>query len=192
MSKWRSDRRAVVFRRAGLGWIVAFGVLGTLFIGGETIADPGGWEAAGLVSAWIVPMAAGCVLAWFRPGIALPVLVVLLAGALVLSTWHWRAGPVDAIALFAVSISLGSLGWHRPGRAGLLLLAEAVLAGVLSPGGSVAAAAIPAGVAGLLYLLGASFEPKPASHSPARLGPDLANRESRERIDDAATGGVRR
>lgn len=167
-------RRALGLRRAGLGWTLAFAVLAGLFVIGETGIDPGGWQAAALDASWLVPMLALGALAWWRPGVAEPVLIVATVVALATDAVEMVVGdhgrgadaPVGTISLFAVAVAVGVLGWHRPKVAGWLLLAVAVLPTVIELvgtdvplhgllGGSTAAGTVPFVVVGVLYALAA-------------------------------------
>ena len=166
--------------------MAAFGLLGSLFVAGETSVDPGGWEAVALVALWVVPMVFLCALAVRRTDTAHRVLVAAVTVLAALWVWFalapgwWRSlmderGPVLAIASFAVGVAVAFLGLRRPGTAGGLLVvmatvpvvasavASAVLdadrpdpAGVL--GGSSTAAAIPTLVVGVLFLLSYAAE----------------------------------
>lgn len=155
----------------------AFALLAGLFVVGETVMDPGGWEAVGLVSLWLVPLVALSLLAWWRPGAAAWLLGGLALVALGLLVWSaldpeaWREfegarGPVLAIGLFAVSVPVAVLGWHRPLVAGVELiglgLAPLVSVGVLavtgaSDGGMVAPQSGLTILVSPLLLVGALF-----------------------------------
>lgn len=167
-------RRALGLRRAGLGATVAFAVLAGLFVIGETGIDPGGGQALALDAAWVLPMLALSGLAWWRPAVAGPVLLCVVAAALAIDAVamvvgdHGRGAdaPVGVVSLFAASVATGVLGWHRPRLAGPLLLVVAVLptlvelVGTDVPlhgllGGSTAAGTVPFAVAGALYVLAA-------------------------------------
>lgn len=166
--------RARFLRRTALGLIGAFVALGSLFIVGETIDDPGGWPAVGLIAAWAVPLIALGALSWSRPEPAAKVLTGLTALMIAASilyaaspgTWRTfedRHGPIRAIALFVLCGAAGLLGRRRPRPAGVLLLVLAVVpAGVTSlavDGGMRATSAAvgvvtgPAAVAGVLFLV---------------------------------------
>jgi hypothetical protein len=132
------SRLATVLRWCAFGLLAGFGLLGSLFVVGETMTDPGGVKGVLLVAAWLVPMATACVvcLLWPRPG-------SWVAGAtlaLIAGLWAWYAvapeawdtfmddrGPVIGIATFALGLPLAFLGLHEPRRAGWMLL----LAGVI-------------------------------------------------------------
>jgi hypothetical protein len=178
-------RRALALRRAGFGWLAAFGVLGGLFIAGETFSDPGGLQAAGMVLAWLVPVIALTALAWWRPAAAQPLLVALVVVVVAYCAWSvagWHGfrefrdqnGPYDAIAVFVASVALGALGLHRPHAAGLLLLVTSlvpvalVVVGSGTPfshafSGSLGAASLPGLVSAGLFLLA----DREAKHQPA-------------------------
>ncbi len=51
-------------RGTALVFIAACTAVITLFLAGDTIADPGGWQAAALIALWLVPLAVLAVLAW--------------------------------------------------------------------------------------------------------------------------------
>lgn len=172
-------------------FLVLFGVLGGLFVAGETFADPGGWAAVGLTALWLVPLAAMATLARRRPAAAGPVFVAatvvvgsftLLDAALeVVPRDRW--GPVAAIAVFALGVSLAFLGLPRPFLAGLLLtlLALTQLTATLvgfavhegtgegpgagaALGGSSGVVVVPLLVAGVVFLLAAAFDHESARH----------------------------
>ncbi|KQX65602.1 hypothetical protein [Angustibacter sp. Root456] len=168
-------RRALALRRAGSGWMVAFGVLGGLFIGGETFSDPGGFAAAGMVLGWLVPLIVMAALAWWRPRLAEPLLMVLVVVVIAYCVWsavgsHGVGGlrdqraPYAAVGVFVVSVALGFLGLHRPRAAGLMLLATSLLPVVVEVvgsgaplrhafSGSLGAASLPGLVTAGLFLL---------------------------------------
>ena len=154
-----------------------------MFIVGDTFTDPGGWEAAGYVATWLVPLALLCALAWFRPQWATVLFAVLVGGYFLVSLWAmidpdgWRSfedsvGPVRTIVAFAISAPLALLGWKRPFAAGLmlvLLMVPPMLFVAVDSGlawGSIIAVTSPASVTGSLYLLAAHFE----RASPHELG----------------------
>lgn len=189
--------RALGLRRAALGWMAFFAFVFGAFVIGETMDDPGGGAALLLVASWVVPLIALTWVAWSRPRWALPVLGVLLAAALGFSAWAAFGsdaareflnlqGPLDAIALFAVSFAFAVLGWHRPLPAGVLLLVASVLPMIFrivgsgippmaALGGSLAAATAPAAITGLLYLLSVRFERQPVARPcPRKASPTPA------------------
>ena len=174
-------------RGLAIGVVAALGLFGALFVAGETLADPGGWQAVGLVAAWAVPMAALVLLALRRPAIAGRLLPWALGVASVLllvdaaGAYPRDTGPVGTITMFAVAVPCGLLGLHRALRAGMLLLAAAAvqLVGTLvergragSPlraalGGSTGALVVPLLVCAALLLLTAVLERYDAHHPHA-------------------------
>lgn len=174
-------------KRAAFTLAVFFTVFGALFLAGETIDDPGGWAAVGLIAAWAVPVVALGLLAWRRPDLAVRIFAGLTAGVVVMSVWFavdadaWQSveqgnGPVRAVVSFAVAAALVPLGLHRPRITGALLLVVGlvppILAGVGSRHGSsslVAASLMPV-VVGALYLLAAvPASPPPVAGADAPL-----------------------
>ena len=85
------------------------GLLGGMFIAGNTFADPGGWQAAGVTALWTIPMLALSVYALLRPTTAgsvlagatgmVAVFTVVDSAFGVVPRDDW--GPVAAIAVFA-------------------------------------------------------------------------------------------
>ena len=187
-------RRAIALRRAGLGWTLAFAVVAGLFVAGETGLDPGGWAAFWLDLSWLVPMLALTALAWWRPAAAAPVLVAATALGLV-SDAVWTLAkepgrgfdaPAGAISMFAVSVAVGVLGWHRPRLAAWLLGVVAVVPSVVEAlgtdvplkgllGGSTAAGTVPFLVAAVLYALATWQQGRTGRAAPSRpLPPPVA------------------
>lgn len=110
-----------------------FGLVAVMFTVGETLADPGGWPAAGLIALWLAPLVVLLVLALGRPRVAETVLEafavvwVAAAGWSVVAPHAWRtfedtSGPVRAVACLALILPVVALGWHRPLPAGVMLL----------------------------------------------------------------------
>lgn len=169
-------RRATILRRLGFGLMTLETTFFGLFVVGDTVADPGGWQAVGLIAAWLVPLAALCALAWRRPGAATWVLGVLTAAVVAGSIWFavdpqgWRSlendiGPVRAVAAFVVVAALGVLGLARTMTAGVLLLVAGgvpVLLGSIDRGGlsSLAVVGVPAVLVGALYVASALIRPR--------------------------------
>jgi hypothetical protein len=169
---------------AGFTVMALSSLIAAIFIVGETFTDPGGWEAAGLVAAWAVPLAVLAALAWYRPGWAVPVLAVLTAAVIGMSIWLAVSprgkGPTDAILTFALAAAIAVLGLKRTGAAGVLLLTVgivpfAVFSLVSGHGGfgSLAAVSFAPIVTGVLYLLSASIKgsrPAPSAHTDSGPG----------------------
>jgi hypothetical protein len=173
-----------VVRGLAVGIVAALGLFGALFVAGETLADPGGWAAVGLVAAWAVPMAALVVLALLRSEVASRLLpwALLVAGVLLLvdaaGAFPRDTGPVGTITMFAAAVPCGLLGLHRALRAGVLVLAAAGLqlaAAVVERGrtgaslrevlgGSTGALVVPFLLCAALLLLTALLERNNARH----------------------------
>jgi hypothetical protein len=166
-----------VLRYVAFGLALLYGVLGGVFVIGETFADPGGAAAAGLVAAWLVPLGALVALVVLRPEPAATVLVWVTGGVVVLVLLAGTllgpgapAGPIGAVAVFALAMPLAFLGVHAPRLAGLLLVGAAaalVVAALLAAavhghrtgiGGSTAAVALPVLAIGGLFLLAGALD----------------------------------
>lgn len=129
---------STLIRYLAFGLIALFGFVGAAFIVGETAADPGGWQAAVLITLWLVPLVGLSVFALRRPDPAIRLLAACLAVAATVAVVdaatqlipsdEW--GPVVTIAMFAVGIPIGFLGLHRPRPAGLMLVIAGVVQGV--------------------------------------------------------------
>lgn len=179
---WHSERsRPVLLRRAGFAIMLTTSILTGLFVAGEAFDDPGGWVAAGLVAAWVLPLTALWLLAWLRPDAATRLLGALVAVlvavgisyALDASGWHTVENdhaPIRAVATFVAAASLGMLGLWRTEAAGRLLIVLGflpVLVSVLGHGHllSLVLVSAPAVITGALYLASAAV---PADHEPER------------------------
>ena len=88
---------------------------------GEQASDPGGWTAVWLIASCVVPLAAGCLLAWPGRTPGCWPLAVLTAALLAVDVWvaispgalrdfEDRTGPVQAVAIFAVAAASPSSG----------------------------------------------------------------------------------
>lgn len=196
---------AKVLRSLAFGFMTLFGVLGTMFVAGYAFTDLGTATAVAVTAAWVVPMVALSVLALRRPETALRVLA-WLTGIVSVTTVldsvfrivprdDW--GPVMAVVVLALGVSLAFLGLHRTRAAGLLLvvLAGAQLAGTVlglvladgwgdGPGGrgmlstSSGVVVLPILLTGVLFLMAASLakEPRPrASRGGRRTRPRAAH-----------------
>ena len=176
-------RAGQVLRYAAFTAMAVVGLLGGMFIAGNTFADPGGWPAAGMTALWAVPMMALSVYALVRPAAARPVLVgatwivavftVLDSSFGMVTRDEW--GPVTAIVVFALGVALAFLGLHLARQAGLLMIlaGTAQLTGTVlgiameaadrtgpdaTFGGSSGVVVLPLLVIGGLFLLAGSLE----------------------------------
>ena len=162
-----SMRLSRVLLWVAFGFLAAFGLLGSLFIIGETMSDPGGVSGVLMVMLWLVPMAVASTvcLVWPRVGRW----VGLGCVALVATLWLWYAldqdwwrtlmddrGPVIGIVTFALGLPLACLGLHLPRLAGALLLVAGAIP-LLAVFGQTATSATIAGIpfliTGALFLL---------------------------------------
>jgi hypothetical protein len=183
-------------RILGFTLMAIFGLVGTLFVVGETFADPGGLSALVVSVAWVAPMVALSGYALARPVDAVPFLVgvttAVLAFALVDALFRVvprdRWGPVTAIAVFALGVTLAFLGLRLPRLAGLLLLGTGLvqlLATVLAfsvhetgegpgfralLGTSSGVVVLPLLVTGGLFLLASLLEQHAAPPASGRVG----------------------
>ena len=118
-----------ILRYVAFTLMALFGLLGTMFGAGYEFEDPGGWAAAAMTAAWVVPMVGLAVFALRRPEAAEPVLIgVTVAVGLfavldetlgIIPSDDW--GPVTAIVVFGVGVVVAFLGLHRAKIAGMLL-----------------------------------------------------------------------
>lgn len=122
-----------VIRSLAVGTVALVGLVGALFIAGESLGDPGGWQGLLLTIGWAAPMAALVLLATFRPALAARVLpwAVAAVAVLVLADAATglldRSGPTASIAVFVVAVPCGLLGRSRAAEAGLLVLGTAAV-----------------------------------------------------------------
>jgi hypothetical protein len=121
--------------------MAAFAGFVAMMLVGYTVTDVGGWQAVGLVALVLVPVALLCLLASWRPALAVPVLAVATLapvawGVMQLldyerwSAWEDRHGPISLVLVVAVGAALAVLGLSRPTEAGVMML-TVVLAPVL-------------------------------------------------------------
>lgn len=165
-----------VLRRIALWLAEATVGVFTLWVIGESLADPGGWAGVALVSLWLVPMVGLTVLAWRLPGAGAPVLAAVTAAfvALSLAAAVWRdwwhdlqqdRGPVLVVVGLALAAPLAALAFHRPRLGGALLctagLVPVVLGVVVRTSGAAALGVVspPLVVCGALFLLAAGRRP---------------------------------
>jgi len=128
-------RIARILRRTAFTFMMAFGLLGTLFVAGYALDDPGGVTGIGMTAAWVLPMVALTGLALLRPETGAPVLT--FATALVLGFTvidhvvgvipRDDVGPVAAITVFALAVAQAALGLHRAKLAGVLMVTTALV-----------------------------------------------------------------
>lgn len=169
---------AQVLRRAGLVLTLLFAVGGMLFASGYAVDDPGGWQAAAIIAAMVVP------LAWLtRDAVRVPQratvevmvgigLLVVLALAEVVVNVEAPVLPVAALVLAVPAAVLGQRNARHGGEL-LLLVAAAPLLSVLAQvldrsgegpplgaalGGSTGAVVLPLVALGVLFLVAAAVD----------------------------------
>lgn len=128
-------RLATILRRTAFTFMMAFGLLGTLFIAGYALDDPGGLTGLGMTAAWVLPMLVLAGLALLRPETGGPVLTfatVLVLGFTVVDSLlgivpRDDVGPVAAITVFALAVALAALGLRRAKLAGVLMVTLALV-----------------------------------------------------------------
>lgn len=167
------ETRASILRGTGFGLMALSTLLFGTFVVADTVHDPGGWEAVGMIAAWAVPMAGLAALSWFWPDGAVWVICALVVAMVGVATWFavdvdgWTAfedrnGPVRDIALFVVAAGAAVLGLRRTASAGVLLLILGVVPTAIASVGSLeeigpAIVFSTPVIAGILYLLSANL-----------------------------------
>lgn len=163
-------------RKLALYLVLAFAGIGGLVTVNQTLADHSGLFGLAFTAAWLFPMVIGCWLAWRRPMIAFPLLMIWSMSVLGLLFWQalaptwWNTildsnGPIITTAMFALTAPLAIYGYQRRTRfVGFILIGLSVLNGLAtsnteSDENSALAITIPVFVAGVLYLI-ASFVDK--------------------------------
>lgn len=122
-------------RNTAFTLMALFGVVGSLFVAGETFADPGGWTAVWMTALWVLPMLGLIAYALLRKERAGPLFVVVavLVGAFtVLDEVAGivpadETGPVAVITVFSFSVAAAFLGLYRASLAGLLMVTLALV-----------------------------------------------------------------
>lgn len=157
-----------------LRWIASLLVLGpagffTLFVGGEAMADPGGWVGIGGSAAVVVFMVGLGALALFRPGVALVALAVAACAPLAFgvwslvdypaaSTWEDTHGPISLVLVVAVCAPAAVAGLFRTRGAGYLILVVTVVPIVLATLGAASYRPLMIGLLQLPFIIsGALF-----------------------------------
>ena len=131
----------------GLGralWIAAvvfaalFTLLAGLFTAGYAMDDPGGLVGVGLILLWLVPIAVGAALAWWRPELAYRILLALTVFAVAIGLWQLidpmalhefenRYGPITAIGSFAGMLTIALVARIRMWQCALMMLVIALM-----------------------------------------------------------------
>jgi len=169
-----SDRakQASILTWVGFSLVVAFVAFVVLFLTGETVSDPGGWKAVGLIAAWLLPLVGLSLVAFYRPSVAISVLAVAILVPIALGLWAmvgfegWRGwqdrvGPVSLVLVVVIGAALAVAGLSRPRAAGLLMVVVSVVPVALALLGSgsewgfplsLGLTTAPVLICGLLYL----------------------------------------
>ena len=121
---------AKVLKYLAFTLILLFGVFGLLFAAGYAVEDPGGWAAAGMIAAQLIPIIILAVLALWKPAWAAPVFVVITVLVILFNILDSAfglldrnvLGPIGSISVLALALSLGFLGLRRTTLAGILLV----------------------------------------------------------------------
>jgi hypothetical protein len=177
-------RRVQRLRRIAFVTAIFYAVIGTIFIIGETVTDPGGMKAVGLIALWSVPMLLVAALSWFVPRPMPTVMTVLVALSVGMNLWYlsdaksWHQfentnGPIRAVVLFALCVALGVYGYRRPGVAGVLLLVAALTSDLIANFSShhqghvsIDIVTAPAVMMGICYLICGICEKVPSRQNP--------------------------
>jgi hypothetical protein len=163
-------------RKLALYLVLAFAGIGSLMTINQTLADHSGLFGLAFTAAWLFPMVIGCWLAWRRPMIAFPLLMIWSMSVLGLLLWQslapswWNTilnsdGPIITTALFALTAPLAIYGYQRRTRFVAIILIGLSTLNLMATSntdantGSSLKIAIPVLAAGVLYLI-ASFTDK--------------------------------
>lgn len=126
---------AKVLKYTAFTLMVLFGLPGGLFVAGYAFEDPGGWTAILMTAGWVLPMlaliayalvrkeAAGSVFVAVTGFVALGTVVDSLVTFVPRDDW----GPVLAVTVFSLGVSLAFLGLYRARLAGILLVVLALV-----------------------------------------------------------------
>lgn len=163
-------------RKLALYLVLGFAVLGGLLTVNQTLADHSGVFGFAFTAAWLFPMVIGCWLAWRRPMIAFPLLMIWSMSVLGLLLWQalapswWNPilnsnGPIITTAMFALTAPLAIYGYQRRTRFVALILIGLSALNIMATSNtatdqnSALGTTIPVMAAGVLYLI-ASFVDK--------------------------------
>jgi hypothetical protein len=163
-------------RKLALYLVLAFAGIGSLITVNQTLADHSGLFGLAFTAAWLFPMVIACWLAWRRPMIAFPLLMIWSMSVLGLLLWQalapswWNTvlnsnGPIITTAMFALTAPLAIYGYKRRTRfvafilIGLSALNMMATSNTATDGNSALGITLPVMAAGVLYLV-ASFVDK--------------------------------
>jgi hypothetical protein len=140
---------------------------------GDLVADPGGWRAAGLIAAFVVPLVGLAALALYWPAVAVRILAVLsllpvgfglweLLDYETVRAWENAHGPVSLALVVILGAALAVAGLSRPFASGLLMVVVTAVPLVLSMLGagsdwfqplSIGLVSLPILIGGVLFLV---------------------------------------
>lgn len=163
-------------RKLALYLVLAFAGIGSLITVNQTLADHSGLFGLAFTAAWLFPMVIGSWLAWRRPMIAFPLLMIWSLSVLGLLLWQalapswWNTilnsnGPIITTAMFALTAPLAIYGYKRRTRfvalilIGLSALNMTATSNTETDENSALGITIPVFAAGVLFLI-ASFVDK--------------------------------
>ena len=163
-------------RKLALYLVLAFAGIGGLVTVNQTLADHSGLFGLAFTAAWLFPMVIGCWLAWRRPMIAFPLLMIWSMSVLGLLLWQalapswWNTildsnGPIITTAMFALTAPLAIYGYKRRTRFVALILIGLSVLNIMATSNTEASErsefgiTIPVLVAGVLFMI-ASFVDK--------------------------------
>ena len=163
-------------RKLALYLVLAFAGIGGLVTVNQTLADHSGLFGLAFTAAWLFPMVIGCWLAWRRPMIAFPLLMIWSMSVLGLLLWQalapswWNTildsnGPIITTAMFALTAPLAIYGYKRRTSFVALILIGLSVLNIIATSNTEASESsdfgitIPVLVAGVLFMI-ASFVDK--------------------------------
>ena len=163
-------------RKLALYLVLAFAGIGGLVTVNQTLADHSGLFGLAFTAAWLFPMVIGCWLAWRRPMIAFPLLMIWSMSVLGLLLWQalapswWNTildsnGPIITTAMFALTAPLAIYGYQRRTSFVALILIGLSVLNIIATSNTEASESsdfgitIPVLVAGVLFMI-ASFVDK--------------------------------
>ena len=128
--------RANYVKLVGFYMMMGFAVLGSAWITGEAMTEPGGSKGVLITVTWALPMVAVSLLAWRVPRVAMPILAIAVVTIIAMSIWEYvdwnwwvdfmdRNGPIITVAVFATAVPIAVYGrFHNAPLAsiGLLLI----------------------------------------------------------------------
>ena len=172
--RWSTLARDVsVVAWVGFSLVAAFSGFVALMLIGDLVADPGGWRAAGLIAAFVVPLVGLAALAFYWPAVAVRILAVLsllpvgfglweLLDYETVRAWEDTHGPVALALVVILGAALAIAGLSRPLASGVLMVVVTVVPLVLAMVGagsdwfrplSIGLVSLPILIGGVLFLV---------------------------------------